>query len=1124
MNIFKSLSLKLLNIFPRMMRPGSSGRLINILVIAIVAVCISICYFMTMSIEPKLAFFIDSFELPNAQKVTVGKGSNVCFNDVQHDYLTITSNGDGTFTWEVNNAYQDTLMYFKINDSNPQKHSIRNDAKQTVSVRLSETDEPLTFTGAAIWNEWENCFDKQQDVLIRHFVARYGFMHKSNSDEERLQWKAHCADKGIRSFFEKTDNGIVLVILDNKTFIRDNEGEENVGYIRKGTTSLNTAEHADRCKIQFFNVTDHSYMDGETDNGTFQIDGVNYVMKASVKLSEWGAGHVMLERTAEGNIAVHYPKALGYVGTLDTLYNNCNKTCHFFTLKQNEHTFPVGTDIYLPQISSSIPQDICNVQMKGGYNVYLHDSDNMQDSTKIEKVKTAFLPFSIIPSLKPVTLHSGGTTLHCRAGFIDSSFAWTYMLIPLIVAILLIALVLCPWSPVRLNTDDITDFPYYSIPQLNRYPAYFSLLIIIATVYCVCKSLIALKLSYTYPYFEKMTGITPATTALMLILFFTMAMILNYKMTEALEGDRDELYGDESTRYTWRKWIAWTIVTALFVGVGYLFFAVLDPAVSAEVIKSYFPSQIYDINPLHWRDAFGINDTHRSVPYTMMLIESLLLIFWFLQNCYFHSLSLKNKVDELWDSFKEKVREVSKNIWVRSLEWTKEKISPATDIAKDKTENIRKNSAWKKASFTISSAKRFVHKHFIVSLAILIGLIFAAFFINALSKPLIVLAMIWAVICLWDAFVLAVKALFPGHLILLFMLATVGPMLGNFGTAFITIAVIIGMCKALSGVKFDDEDDRLGKLTNQNGSGNSSEQKNSKSQKLKNSKYENRNFDTRHIVFFEMLIISLVYIGCAMVADNGYITNYIGFLLTVLCFYFIIDKNSSFLMQSDEDAERESKWVRWLLAFACVLFITLPTLCSKMFSTDEVNYSRMSRRIMLYSNFEDLQSSGYRYAESDAEFMTIMSHYMQNNEGNDPLSNEDHFLHSSVSTGQSPVVLNDLSVPIAFIGSYGVIRSSTVYFLLLFALLILVVQFSMGYETTEGWESFLTHAMQWRLLALFMWIGTSFYIYMSYIGQVPFTGRLNPGFGVDAVGEALESAILLAFMAVVTVRKENFNS
>jgi hypothetical protein len=57
---------------------------------------------------------------------------------------------------------------------------------------------------------------------------------------------------------------------------------------------------------------------------------------------------------------------------------------------------------------------------------------------------------------------------------------------------------------------------------------------------------------------------------------------------------------------------------------------------------------------------------------------------------------------------------------------------------------------------------------------------------------------------------------------------------------------------------------------------------------------------------------------------------------------------------------------------------------------------------------------------------------------------------------------------------------------------------------------------------MFMWVGTSLYIYLSYIDWLPFTGRLNPGLGVDAVGEALETAILLAFMASVGCNMRNY--
>ncbi len=116
------------------------------------------------------------------------------------------------------------------------------------------------------------------------------------------------------------------------------------------------------------------------------------------------------------------------------------------------------------------------------------------------------------------------------------------------------------------------------------------------------------------------------------------------------------------------------------------------------------------------------------------------------------------------------------------------------------------------------------------------------------------------------------------------------------------------------------------------------------------------------------------------------------------------------------------------------------------------------------------------------------------------------------------MVLNDLSAPAAFFGAYGTIPTTLVFFLLLFLLIWLVMQYSLSY--VDSLRPQLTKAMQWRLLAMFMWVGTSFYIYLSYIDGLPYTGRLNPGLGVDAVGEALESAILLAFMAAMTCRKK----
>ena len=166
------------------------------------------------------------------------------------------------------------------------------------------------------------------------------------------------------------------------------------------------------------------------------------------------------------------------------------------------------------------------------------------------------------------------------------------------------------------------------------------------------------------------------------------------------------------------------------------------------------------------------------------------------------------------------------------------------------------------------------------------------------------------------------------------------------------------------------------------------------------------------------------------------------------------------------------------------------------------------------TQYDKLKESGYRYAESDTEFMSVMSHYMYKTSTDDPLCNDEHILHSSVSSGQSPVVLNDVSIQAAFFGAYGW-KSYVVYFGLLLALSYLVLSMSLHNR------SYLDTHTQWRLLAMLMWLSCSFYIFMSYIDWLPFTGRLNPGFGVDSVGEALESALLLGFMSAIALSQSN---
>ena len=299
---------------------------------------------------------------------------------------------------------------------------------------------------------------------------------------------------------------------------------------------------------------------------------------------------------------------------------------------------------------------------------------------------------------------------------------------------------------------------------------------------------------------------------------------------------------------------------------------------------------------------------------------------------------------------------------------------------------------------------------------------------------------------------------------------------GNFATAFITLVLVIGLSLALACVDYD-----------------------------------------KPLRAFMSIIVMVVLFGMfSILPDNGYITNWGGVLLAI-CWLVVLNsvKLSNYV---NKDHKKSYIW----LAVSTFVFMALLVSGSVLYimnksDNNNVNYDRMNRRFDLLLNYNDVKDKGFRYSESDVEFMVVMAHYMQNNNGDDPLSNDKHLLHPSISTGQSPVVLNDVSIQSSFFSAYGW-KAKAVYFTLLLLLVFTVcfyVNYSSERETSIGmvrtYYSVGTMDVR-RMLAVFMWVGTSLYLYMSYCGYLPFTGRLNPGFGVDSVGEVLESALLIAFM------------
>ena len=1061
----------------------SKTHITNLVAIAAAIVLLLLCLLMTGRITQKVALTVDQIELTNRDTLTIGQNSDIYYHNVPMDYLTVWKEGSH-YKWKVNDQYQDSLQYFKINNENPNKHIIHDDESQRIVLTLPTSMGDtlrMTLTGKEIWKAWKKRFANQKEVMARHFAANCAMATDSiaASDSLKMLYMNQMQRHDVRSFFQKGDDALVLVILDRFTKIqeKDSEGKEALqGYVREGQTA-DEGEKAGHCKVQFFSVGTHCYLDKSPEAGTFQVDGVNYVMKASVKLTEWGAGHVMITPGRnDKSMLISFPKPITYVGTVDSLRSKSKRSSGVITLKQNNHSFPNKSDLYLPAFSNAINFDLCNIEFRGE-SVLVRD--NNYDSILVENATTAFLPFSVMPALNPVTLHSGNDLLHARVGYISHGFFLSYLWLPLLVFVLLMLIIWLPISPLKVSRPILQVA--YNPDQLRNYRGYLSLLLGICLLYCVCKSMIAVKLSYTYPYFEKLTGITPVATAAMMLLMFTLAMLLN---TPFLHMNAE--YKDRRGRRHHRKsrlLMAWGGCALIFAILAYAFFGVMDRGVSAGMLSSYFRSETFIWQIWRWPSTLsvGVNDTHRSVVYTLLFIEAVTLALWL--------------IVILGYDFLVKWVQAAKT-WLQGLS---SRLIELVGVVAGKVRSHHlyqrlQQVADKAPSRHHAAAKRLLTMLVAAAVLILYGLL--AWISPLPGIPGIVVLMLLAFAALYvccgfvrDACVGMLKTLFPGHFALLLLIIIAGESMGNFGTAFITLAVVVGLSRALS------------------------------STAAELSSTQSR---PRYTILIQMLLIVLVYTACAMFGDNGYMTNFLGFVMCMTAFFFMVKRPQAYVSREvSTQTRQERRWVNITLAAVCIMVWLMPTICSKLFNPENVDYSRLSRRVMLYSNFDDLQRSGYRYSESDAEFMVIMSHYMQGDslgsKDHDPLSNEAHFMHPSVSSGQSPVALNDLSVPIAFFGSYNRFFTHLVYFSLLALLMWVVMRHTVFY--TDRYKPLLTNTMQWRLLAMFMWVGTSLYIYFSYIDWLPFTGRLNPGFGVDAVGEALETAFLLAFMATVTGRK-----
>ena len=68
--------------------------------------------------------------------ITMGQHSDICYAGVPEKYLLITPTAEG-YDWRVNEQYHDSLQYFKVNNENPNRHTINNTTDQQLTLTLA---------------------------------------------------------------------------------------------------------------------------------------------------------------------------------------------------------------------------------------------------------------------------------------------------------------------------------------------------------------------------------------------------------------------------------------------------------------------------------------------------------------------------------------------------------------------------------------------------------------------------------------------------------------------------------------------------------------------------------------------------------------------------------------------------------------------------------------------------------------------------------------------------------------------------------------------------------------------------------------------------------------------------
>lgn len=923
-------------------------------------------------IDDRFVITVDGYGLQKSKGITVGDGSDIVYDMLPNDCMTLSMTGEAmTFSVDRN---LDTLLYYRVNGENPNLHIMNQDSDIVIdrygchiSISINEVRDIFKKYSSPGFIDFITGDRATEYIMLRHVIA----LLPGVSEEVK---QAVLADDQFQSFVYSSDSSYKVCILDKGVTYAGN------GYVYEKTVMPVEGLH----QIQFFKMAVNAYKKDEPGNTDVEIDSVCYAAKPVIITTGWGAGHITIRPVVSKDklsVDISFPKGVTYVDNLDSLVRRADLTSDMMTVSQEDHSFPIFNNIYLTAFSDGVVPDLASLSFaRNGENISVIDASN--DTTVVSRQSFMY------PAQQKIILKSDSDYINVRTAVLDRSYWLSYMVFPTLIYVLMLIFSFITFGGRKMAT-------VVNKNRVEDLSGYFNMLLTIMYAYVLCKLFIAIKLSFTYPYFEKLSGIIVTSTSLMLLLMTSIAFLLNIKIVQTKrihKRRRYTVFEKIKGFFEDRKYLASVLVLVLGYGLCLLSMYLMDNGNHLAVKNSYLFSNItFFTNPLDWPEHAGVNDTHRSVCYTLFAVEAVILV----AICWRIS----------------KFRERFLNI-INAMEC------------------VQRCVAW----YDGLDARGRFNLTFVLASVALVGTFFVP---------------------------------------------------GNYATALITLVVILALSRMV--ITYDDIDVNC--------------------------------FSEAKSLFLKVIMCVVIFF-MAILPDQGYMVSWIGLIVAVLMFPVMTCRVEFYNASHKKRMNKTFRRYVGLGVAAVLLLVGMRSILSLVNDPDEVSWSRLTRRVAMFSDYDKTREAGYRYSEADMEFMQIMCHYMQDYSlDKDPFSNETNPLHKSVSTGQSPVVLNDVSAPAAFFGPLGW-PAHIIFFFMLIILMGTVMIYCFTSDYTDRGDSFAFSVTRQRLIAMLIWLGASVYLYMSYLGCLPYTGRLIHGYGVDSVGEALEICVLLGFMSSVAIEQK----